>query len=223
MTSTTTLLTVSSVVIAPSECDQRLLFVTVSSNNVYGGGNFTDVQEMTWNGQSVTKGVCFGCGTAPINCGPDIACCATEYWYILNPTPATSDLVVRRLETDATGAGMVVGVWQINGVDQTTPFGTSVKDSQQSGDCNVVCAGSVGDLMVGWVHARHNHDITAGASQTRRYEFLAVGPASDDRQTDAAGDTKIGAASVTFSFDDGVEGSGEEENKCQCVAVKAAS
>ncbi len=221
VTSGKTEMTISGVVVTADACEQRLMVVTIASNNVYGGANTPEAQDVTFNSVSLTLGVAHGCG-GPIDCSADVGCHCLEYWFVKNPAAITADVVVSRSMTDGTGAGMVVGVWLFEGVDQTATFGTSVKDSQQSGDCDVACSSAVGEIVIGWIGARHNHDITSGASQTTRYELLAVGPASDDRQTDSKGDEKIGATTVTLSFDDGTQGSGEEENKCACLPIKPA-
>lgn len=201
LTDVVTTLTLPSVPITASTCEQRLQVVLIARNTIYGGGISTAVQNVTRGGVGMTFLTAFG-GTIPLMIDPPFFAARMEIWYQLNPAVGSQNIVVTTLATDATGAGIIASAWQFNGVSQTTPFGTAVNAGSQTGQHSLNVPASTGDIVLAWIEARHFHDLTEpGGSQTLRYTERHHGPVSDDRHAESKGATLPGAATVNVRWD----------------------
>lgn len=117
-----------------------------------------------------------------------------EYWYIVNPSAVTANVVVTMNSATALSFGCVA----FSDVDQTTPHGTPAEDGARTNTSSVTVTSATGEVVVDVTSIRvGTTGITEGAGQTNRV----------DRQS-AAGvgnvtlgmSTEAGAASVTMSW-----------------------
>ncbi|KKN68498.1 hypothetical protein LCGC14_0451340 [marine sediment metagenome] len=219
LTDVVTTLTLSNVVIAASTCPLRLQLALIARENVYVGPS-TAIQDVTRGGVSMTFGFSFG-STTPISCGPPSFCARMEMWYILNPLVGTEDIVVTTLGVDAAGAGIIASAWQFNGVNQIAPFGAEVAAGSQTEQHSLNVPSNIGELVVAWIHGRHNHDLTEpGGGQTNRYTELHHGPASTDRHAESKGATLAGASTVNVRWDNA--GNNQDESITVGLSLRPA-
>ncbi len=195
-------LTLSNVPIVASTSEHRLQLLLIARENVYSGSNSTAIQDVTRGGISMTFLAAIGT-TVPISCGLPDACARMEVWYILNPDVGSEDVVVTTLGTGGGGgSGLIASAWQFNGVNQIAPFGAVVSAASQTEQHSLNVSSNIGEIVVAWIHGRHNHDLTEpGGGQTNRYTELHHGPASTDRHAESKGATKAGASTVNVRWD----------------------
>lgn len=119
-----------------------------------------------------------------------------EFWYLLNPSVGTANVVVT---PNATGHDLTFGVDQWNGVHQSTPFGTPVTATgiNTSTQPSVTVASATGEMVLG-VCAPYFPDtftITPGAGTTQDWE-----EENDASNPSAAAASADGASSVTLQW-----------------------
>lgn len=140
----------------------RCLFVWLGIN----AGNPPNVSGVTWNGAAMTQvGSSAGASDQPLS-----------LWRLVNPAVGNHSLVAT-LGSSVSGAQVVVLWANMLGVDQTTPAGTSVSDTD-TGTNPVLTAAPTGDAagyplcgVIGW-DSDAVMTFTSGGGQTR----LATGP-----------------------------------------------
>ncbi len=219
LTDVVTDLTLSSFPIVTSTTEHRALIVLIARCNVYVGPD-TDILSVDWGTIGLTRFAAFGPLTS-LSCGPGAFCARMEAYCLLNPAPSTDDIVIVTRGTDSTGAGIVASAWQFNGVNQGTPFGTVVNAGSQVEQHSLNVSSAVGEIVLGWIHARHNHDRTEpGGGQTNRYTEVHHGPASTDRHASSKGATLAGGPTVNVRWDN--VGTNQDEAMTAGFGIKPA-
>ena len=116
-----------------------------------------------------------------------------EMWQLVNPDIDANDVVVTWTGEFFRGA---VGIISFTGVDQTTPLGTSGIASGLSASPTVDVSSATGELVVDVLANEGASTVTAGASQTERWN--QVNTTEDGLQN--SGSTEPGASTVTMSW-----------------------
>ena len=115
-------------------------------------------------------------------------------WYLLNPSVSTGDVVVTLSGADHVG----VLIYCLDGVHQTTPFGTAeLSSTTVSGTSSTETVGSVvsGDLVIDTMTLDSTgHSAAVGADQTQRVNS-PIGTGSD-----FLGSTQLGSAGGVMSW-----------------------
>lgn len=131
-------------------------------------------------------------------------------YALLNPPVGAANVVVTL--NDNPGDGIVVGVSNFTGVNQTTPFGVFASNSGLSGSSSVTVSSATGELVYDLATLRAS-TMSVNSGQTELYNL------SPDISGGAS--TKIGAASVTMGRS--ISGSFPRQNAIGAVSIKPAA
>lgn len=189
MTNPTTTMAVSRTI---TPAANSLLMATISVNTA-------NLVDQTDAGDSNVTGVNFGAAPLTrlgfINGGAGIFN-RVEIWYLINPTVSTA-MVTATYVGPELGFSMatIMGVWSLQDVNQSTPFGPFVSNTGGIGNLDAtIDVPSIGrkDLSIGIISARRFFDFTLGAKQIERYKVEFIG--SDGAENKSAGSTEPGRA-----------------------------
>ena len=129
---------------------------TVSGTNTYilvgcgfNTGGATTISSVTWNtSENLTQ----------IGTRPRTGTIATDLWGLVAPTATTANIVVTK---SASGVDSVCKVVSFNGVDQSTPIGTSNQGTGTAAAPSIAVTSSAGELVVDVLGWRTNATPTA--------------------------------------------------------------
>lgn len=115
----------------------------------------------------------------------------TEFWYLINPTVTTANVVISIAGGTARFAG---AVFAVTGCHQTTPLGTAVTSGSGTANASVTVAdGATGDLVIDLIQDGAGDADPVGAGQTQvGYTVLDVYAIGTSYEA--------GAASVAMSW-----------------------
>ena len=122
-----------------------------------------------------------------------------DIWRLIAPATGANDVIV----TMAGLSPFSVGISSYNGVDQTTPLGTSANATGAGGDPTVDVSSAAGELVIDYFCEDDGNTtiptMTAGAGQTARANFT-TGVVGFSRNVSSS--EEAGAATVTMSWSD---------------------
>ena len=117
-----------------------------------------------------------------------------QFGLAVGSKAAAAYTVTVTMNTGTTGGEFVLAARTFNGVNQTTPVGTSATANGSSTVPSVVASSATNEVVVDAV-TWGSGSATVDASQTQRYNVTDGGG-----QQDGAGSQEAGAASVTMSW-----------------------
>ncbi|MFQ6023537.1 MAG: DUF4347 domain-containing protein, partial [Acidiferrobacterales bacterium] len=160
---------------------ERLMLVGIS----FGVDQLDTVSAVTYNGTALTL--------VGVQESTDNAKSRVEIWSLVAPDTGTHNVDVTYSGTNHEGA--TIGVMTFNGVDQTTPLGTFAGAASESSNPSATVSSATGELVFGVVAFSDSNDwdLVQGAGQTEHWDLFVD-------QTNGAGTTEAGAASVVTSW-----------------------
>ena len=181
-----------------------------------GGEGTSCTQPFTASGSDrlLLVGVCVRNGAAAVSGVTYNAVAMTQYatvsglgsdkldiWRLIAPATGANDVVV----TMAADSPFSVGISSYNGVDQTTPLGTSANATGAGGDPTVDVSSAAGELVIDYFCEDDGGatipTMTAGTGQTARVNFTtSFGVPGFERNISSS--EEAGAATVTMSWSD---------------------
>ncbi len=164
----------------------RYVFVQVVSSNT-----FPTISSVVWDPGGVNEALSL------IGTDNRASDARTSVYGRVNPTAKTATMRVTLSAGD--GSGTYVAVSSFTGVHQTTPLGTVVTaDGGTSSTPTVTVSAAAGDLIVDFMGTKETSgNKTAGPGQTERWD-------GTNGQSNGAGSTEAGAASVVMNWTGGV-------------------
>ncbi len=113
-----------------------------------------------------------------------------ELWYLIAPPTGTADVVVSF--ASATDDDVVAGATSWRAIHQSTPFGTAVFASGDSGTASATVSSAAGEIVVDVVSADAT-SVSAGSGQTEHWS-------QNPNKVGGGGSSEAGATSVTMSW-----------------------
>lgn len=119
------------------------------------------INSVTWNGQTLTHR-----GTAATGAGNCFHECRVAIYTLTNPSPATSNATVSMA---AAPVGILIGATSFTDVDTTTPTGTFVSATGNSGAPSVTASSSSTQVVLDCLNQFASGSLTAAAGQTTNF------------------------------------------------------
>ncbi|WP_367392859.1 DNRLRE domain-containing protein [Lewinella sp. LCG006] len=113
-------------------------------------------------------------------------------YRMINPPVGTFDVIANY--NNNANRGVVLGAISFSGVDQTTPLGTYVGNTGDSGTASVTASSASGQLVFDVVCWKNPGTLVSGAGQTQRWNV------DSPSEIEGGASTEPGAGSVTMSW-----------------------
>lgn len=122
--------------------------------------------------------------------------CRIELWTLTAPSTGTHNVVV----TTSASTDISVCCYSLNGVDQTTPLGTSVNAGGASTTPSVTVTSATGDLVFAFlgVNSASGAAVAVGAGQTEQATEELAGANFNILESEIS--TEAGASSVVMNY-----------------------
>ncbi len=163
------------------------LLVVGVSINATANTNST-ITGITYGVQTLTRTLASG-GTAANSM-------RVEMWYLVAPATGTASVSVTGNKSGGNKLGVVAGAITFTGAYQVSPIRSSASNVGTSNAAQVTVASSGGDVVLDTLAVVTGTSVTAGASQTSRWN-TSSGPSGQDAV--GTGSTSAGAATVTMT------------------------
>jgi hypothetical protein len=171
---------------------------TLSWSHTTSGTNRVLVVGVSWAGGQTVNSVTYA-GTTMTSIGSvsNGSNARAQLFYLLEsalPASGTSNTV--QVTMSAAATEIVGGAVTFRGANQTTPVGSFASATGSSSTPSVTVTSNTGETVIDTVEVRSSTAMTAGASQTQRWQMQ---PSSFR----GAGSTEAGASTVTMSWTSG--------------------
>jgi hypothetical protein len=171
---------------------------SLSWSHTTSGTNRVLVVGVSWAGSQTVSSVTYA-GTTMTSIGSvsNGSNARAQLFYLLEsalPTSGTSNTV--QVTMSAAATEIVGGAVTFRGANQTTPVGSFASATGSSSTPSVTVTSNTGETVIDTVEVRSSTAMTAGASQTQRWQMQ---PSSFR----GAGSTEAGASTVTMSWTSG--------------------